>query len=335
MFTGFRAGADPGIAVAAEDFGGTRRMWGLAAGTAQIGRVFPAGPDVTSAVAPGALVGRLDRAVAPVLAAGMSPYVSFKTDPVAAAAGQLDAHFAAVGKWAAGLGGRVYLSLWHEPENDLMGAAPTDFLGRATNFVAMHCRGYSVLKDAAGDVLRVGPCHMVYKWLPGTAETADGAVAAAWHVPDGFRDFVAGDAYTANWSWSSVGTTLAVKRDFQRWLTALHVIPAELIVAERGISRTGSGSGLLGDAAQAAILAADCQYLQKLGAAGLLYWNSAGATDSSVFLLGPAGRAVFAAASLTAVVPPVVVDRYVEGVAAGRAAVLAELATWMAGHATG
>jgi hypothetical protein len=334
MFTGFRAGTDAGIAVAADDFIGTRRMWGLTTGTAQIGRVFPAGPDVTPAVTPAALVARLDKAVAPVLAADMSPYVSFKPDVAAARAGQLDAHFTAVGKWAAGLGGRVYLSLWHEPENDPMGAAPTDFLGRATNFVAMHCRGYTELKAAAGDVLRVGPCYMVYKWLPGTAETADGPVAAAWHVPDGFRDFVAGDAYTANWSWTSVGTTLAAKRDFQRWLTALHVVPAELIVAERGISRTGSGSGAVGDAAQAAILAADYQYMQKLGALGLLYWNSA-ATDNSVFLLGPAARAVFASAALAAVVPPPVVDRYLEGVAAGRAAVLAELATWMAGHATG
>lgn len=332
MFTGFRAGVDAGIAVAADDFAGTRRMWGLTAGTAPIGRVFPAVAAVTPAVTPAVLVGRLDKAAAPVLAADMIPFLSFKPDVAAAKSGQLDAHFAAVGKWAATLGGRVYLSLWHEPENDPMGAAPTDFLGRATNFVAMHCRGYTVLKAAAGDVLRVGPCHMVYKWLPGSAETADGAVAAAWRVPDGFRDFVAGDAYTANWSWTSVGTTLAAKRDFQRWLKVLRVVPSELIVAERGISRTGSGSGTVGDAAQAQILTADCQYLQKLGALGLLYWNSAGATDDSVFLLGAPARAVFAAASLAAVVPPVA-DRYLEGVAAGRAAVLAELATWMAGHA--
>jgi hypothetical protein len=290
VLLGFRAGADPLLGLAAGDFAGLRRAIGLDPGHAPLGRVFPAKPYVTAATPPARLIAALEQAAGPVLAAGMVPFLSFKPDVAATLAGRLDRHFAAVGRWAAALGTASYWTVWHEPENDLMGAPAGDIVGRAHNFVAVHSRAYRHIKNVAGDQALMGPTHMVYQWLPGSATTADGAVAAAWLVPADRRDFVAADAYTSDWSWKTVGDTLAAKRDFRRWMTTLEVAPGEVVLAERGITRTGPH----GQVGQARVLAADYTYLKDMGAHALLYWNSTGAVDSSVFQLGRLARQAFA-----------------------------------------
>lgn len=340
MLTGFRAGDDPTIGITADDFTATRRAWGLPAGTATIGRVFPNGPNINPATTPAQVIAKLDKAAAPVRAAGMWPYLSLKPDPAAVIAGKMDAHLTAIGKWAVAAGTRVYLSFHHEPENDTLGVAATNYLGRAQTFVSMHTRAYHVVKAAAGDKALIGPCHLVYKWDKGSPETATGAVATAWRVPDDARDFMAADAYTSNWSWVTVGARLAEKRDFNRWMTLLDVPADQLILAERGISRTRDVSG---PADQAAVLTADYQDLADMGAHALIYWNSGGATDDSVYLLGPAGRQAFTAAAIDAASPRSPVDErsyqtgydaglsagMAKGIAAGRQSVLTALGGWV------
>lgn len=340
MLTGFRAGPDPALNLAADDFAGTRRAWSLPDGTAPIGRVFPDGASITPALTPGRVVAKVQAACVPVLAAGMWPYVSLKPDVAATLAGQLDAHMVAVARWAAGLGVPMYFSVWHEPENDTLGATPGDLLGRAANFVKVHSRIYAVMKTIAGDALRMGPCHLVYQWAAGFSATADGAVAAAWRVPDDRCDFYAADSYTSNWT-SSTRPTLRQKADFQRWLNVLAPTRSKVVLAERGISRTYRG---VPDpaAAQALTLFDDVAYLRELGAHALLYWNSGGASDDSVYLLDAPGRAVFRQLAIDAATVTQVADRYqdgfdagrIEGIAAGRAAAFTEAAAWATSKAS-
>lgn len=325
MLTGFRAGTDTAIGVASDDFAGTRRAWQLQDGTATIGRVFPNGAAINTSHTAAQVVAKAQKVCAPVIQAGMWPYLSFKPDVAATLAGQLDAHLTALGKWATTVGVPVFLSVWHEPENDTMGAPGSNYLLRAQNFVKVHTRAYQVVKAAAGDAVRMGPCHLVYKWAPGSPETAtDPNVAAAWKVPSGARDFIAGDSYTSNWSWTSSGTGLRVKTDFQRWLRIVVDDDLEQVVlAERGISSTCAGAVPSPEQVQADILRDDAAYLQELGAYALLYWNSGGATDDSSYLLGAPGRAAFrdiATAAATPPAPPAPAgDRYQEGYDAGYA----------------
>lgn len=302
MVLGFRVGDDPAIDLKADDFTGARRVFGLPAGTAPLGRVFPAGPAFGTSTRPAALVAALAAAAEPVLAAGMWPFLSLKPDVAQCMSNQLAGHFAAVGRWAAGLGVPVYLTVWHEPENDSMAAGATAYTTRASNFVSMYQAAYRAAKATAGDALRMGPVHMAYQWRPGSPTTAPSRLAAAWRVPDGYRDWFGVDTYTANWSWRTVGQTLPVKADFQRWLTALAVPPAEVLVVERGISRTYPG---VSDPAYAQMvtLRADYDYLRAIGAHGLMYWHSGGATDDSLFTLAGLGRAMFASMAAESGVP--------------------------------
>ncbi len=340
MLTGFRAGIDvDGARVeAAADFAATRAAWNLPAGAAQLARVFPANPAFGPNTPVKQVIARIVAACEPALTAGMWPYFSLKPDVAAAIAGQLDGHFDELGRWCATVGLPVYCSMWHEPENDTMAASSP--LGVAQNFVSMHCRAYEHMKEMAGDSLRMGPCHMVYQWRPGSATTQSGQVAEAWRVPAGRRDFCAADAYTSNWSWKKTGATLEAKTDFQRWRTELQVPDGEIVLAERGISRTSQPQKDAAEQAQADVLAADFAYLGRIGAHALMYWNSAGATDDSVFTLGAPGRAVFVQAAAAAAIGPVSptppadtdVDRYDLGFTAGRAVgrreAFAEAAAW-------
>lgn len=334
MLYGFRAGPDPALGLVSDDFTGTRAAWGLTPGTAPIGRAFPNGASIGTSHTPGQVVTKMQNAAAPVLAAGMWPYLSLKPNVADTIAGRLDAHLTAVGRWAAGLGVPLYFSPWHEPENDPMGAAASDYLGRARNFVAMCTRVYEVLHAAAGDAVLVGPCHMGYQWRPGSATTADGAVAAAWRVADNAADFYACDTYTSNWSWET-GQGLRDKADFQRWLRLIDPPAGSVVLAERGISRNYPDVPD-GPAAQAGVLFDDGAYLTSIDAHALMYWNSGGATDDSVFQLGEPGRGVFALLARAATEPEPPADRYQEGydtgyaagTLAGRADAFGEAAAW-------
>lgn len=298
MRLGFRAGIDQNAGISsADDFAGTMRSWRMpeAAGTL-LGRVFPSSPFVGGHEQPAAFVGRLDRAAAPVVAAGMLPFLSFKPAVADTAAGDMDALYTAVGRWAATMPTPVYMTVWHEPENDTMDAGQkrdhANHVGRARNFVAVYSRAYQLMKAAAGDQLRMGPVHMIYHWRQGSPTTSAGKVAVAWQVPEHLRDFIAADTYTSNWSLKG-GAKLRVKKDFQRWRTTLEVPDDQILLAERGITRNPPGVKD-GPTFQANVLTDDVAYLNGIGAQGLVYWNSGGATDDSIFLLGQPARAAFA-----------------------------------------
>lgn len=297
MLLGFRAGTDRQIHVVEDDFVGTLRAWRMpeTAG-ALIGRVFPSSPFVGPDEPATQVLKRLDRAVAPVLAAGMVPYPSLKPNVAATLAGRMDNLFTAIGRWIAHGGHRVYFSVWHEPENDAMGAGATgkhtNHISRARNFVAVHTRAYQAMKAAAGDLLVMGPCYMSYHWRPGSPTTT-GRAGAAWRVPADARDFVGADVYTSNGALAR-GASLRVKTDFLRWKTVLQAPVEDILIVERGVTQNPPGKD--GPAFQAATIADDIAYLREGGAHGYLYWNSGGATDNSVFQLAAPGRRVLARA---------------------------------------
>lgn len=336
MLTGFRAGADPALGLNPDDFTGTRRAWGLVDGSATLGRVFPDSAVLDTRTSPDQLVARLDRAALPVVTAGMIPFLSFKPDVTATLAADLDQHFAAAARWVEGLGRPVYLTVWHEPENDLLAAAKGDYRGRAKNFVAVFTRAYQVMKQIAAAQLCMGPVYMAYQWRAAGVATAN-SVALDWRVPDGSRDFTGVDSYTSNWSWAG-GATLERKADFQRWMTALNVAPSEVLLVERGITGNAPAAGPDPAAAQAATLRADYDYLARLGAHGLMVWNSGGASDDSSYLLTEPARVVFAdlakaaaavaAAGYDAGYAAGVADGRVDGIRTGRAQAFAEAAVW-------
>lgn len=296
MLLGFRAGADTAIRVQERDFAGTRRGWQLPESAGSMaGRVFPDRPFVGRREKPADLVARLDRAVAPVLAAGMIPWWSLKPDVTESINGELDELFTAVGQWVSRLGLRMYGTVHHEPENDAMDAGSNpkhaNNVARARNFVRCYTRAYDVMKATAGDLLQMGPVHMSYHWRSGSPTTTAGAVVNAWRVPANRRDFIGLDDYTSNWSLQT-GAALRNKANVQRFRTLLEVPDPELLFVERGITRNPRGIKN-GAAFQANVLRDDIAWLAELGAHGLMYWNSGGATDDSVFLLGAPGREVF------------------------------------------
>lgn len=295
MILGFHAGADPNIGVTAGDYLGTRRAWGLPDGHAPIGRVFPAGAAFGPTDTPTALTIRVARACASALAAGMVPFPSLKPDPAALLAGQLDQHLTAVAQYLTTLGQPTYFTVHHEPENDQFGYGPTDYRPRALRWVAAYCYAYELVKSVAGDRVLMGPVHLGYLWGPNRPQTTGSALAAAWRVPDGYRDWWGIDSYTSNTTWGIVGQTLAVKSDFQRWMTTLGVPAGEILLAERGITGNYPAGTVTAAAAasQAVTLRADYDYLTTIGAHGMLAWNSGGATDSSVYLLGADARSIF------------------------------------------
>lgn len=289
MLLGFRAGEDAAVKVSSADFAATRRAWNLPAGTAPLARVFPDGPFVGAATPADKLVKRLNAACLPVIDADMVPFPSFKPDVGDVLAGQLDKQLAAVGRWIRDLGRLVYLTVHHEPENDSMDGRSN--LGRAQNFRACFEHCYEKIKAVAGDRVVMGPVHMAYHWRNKSETTQAGAVANAWRVAADHRDFVALDAYTSNWSLKA-GAALRDKPDVQRWRALLDVPDDEVLLAERGITRNPRGVKN-GARFQAETLADDIAWLTELGAHGLMYWNSGGATDDSLFLLGAPGRELF------------------------------------------
>ncbi len=298
MRIGFRAGADPAIRVTDNDFAGTLRAWQFpeSAGTL-IARVFPGSPFVGGDDPVSQVLKRLDRAAAPALAAGMIPHLSIKPNVAATLAGRMDRLFAAIGQWAVERGHLIYFTVWHEPENDAMGAGRTarhnNHVGRATNFVAVHTRAYQRIKAVAGDQVRMGPCYMSYHWRP-ASPTTSGTAAGAWLVPSAYRDFSGVDVYTSNGALSR-GASLRVKTDFQRWRTTLAAPDPEIYIVERGVTRNPPGKN--GERFQADTIADDLTYLRELGGHAYSYWNSGGATDDSEFRLAGPARTVLAAAA--------------------------------------
>jgi len=118
-------------------------------------------------------------------AAGFHSFVSWKPpglDAIGAAAGKYDAQITAWAK-SVPLSIGLYATVWHEPENDMVGST----------YAAMFNHVYAVVK-AANPTITFGVVHMTYWWDPASTHYAPGG-AASWVVKQ--TDFVAADDYRA------------------------------------------------------------------------------------------------------------------------------------------
>lgn len=231
-----------------------------------IDRVFVGGALSVSSLSQVQLANKLKHVTDPVVAAKLTPFVSFKPNPVEVKAGKWDQHFETA---ARSLPTGCYLTVWHEPENDMP----------AATFVAVYERAYARMK-AANPTLRMGPVNMAYQWQPNRSATAQ-----PWAWATTAKDFHGIDIYTS----VSSGATLSIpqKSSWPRWTPVAGPASGWLVV-ERGIHQTVS---------QATVLDKDISYLRAVGAHGLMYWNSGGATDSSNYLLNNQALAVWRVAN--------------------------------------
>src|SRR5882762_3949241 len=98
-----------------------------------IDRVFVGGALSVASMSPVTFATKLKHVVDPVSAAGLTPFVSFKPNPVEVKAGKWDQHFET---GARSLPTGCYVTVWHEPENDMP----------AATYVAVYERAYARMK---------------------------------------------------------------------------------------------------------------------------------------------------------------------------------------------
>lgn len=218
-------------------------------------RLFVGGQLSVGSLTQVAFATRLKNVIKPTLLAGRTPFVSFKPKPTEVLAGAWDRYFESA---AQVLPNGTFVTVWHEPENDMPGET----------YIGVYLRAYARLK-LINPRLRVGPVNMAYQWEPHRTSTATPSV---WATDK--KDFHGVDIY------SSLSThptySIPQKSSWPRW-SAMAGDPKLWIVVERGIHQTVS---------QSAVLDKDISYLTSVEAMGLMYWNSGGAPDGSTYLLG-------------------------------------------------
>jgi hypothetical protein len=241
-------------------------------------RIFPNGQpysDVTQ------LGGQISSAITPVINAGDHPFFSFKP-PINGSTSQ----WQAAGDQIIGVcdpllqanpGLNIYLTAWHEPENDMTGA----------QFVAIQNSFYTYLKGHSlfADRLLFGPVAMAYQWQTGRAVTN----TSDW-IPAHF-DFRGVDAYTHA---ALPGGSLRNHAGYQRWLASVDD-DREVFLVERGVSG-------LSDTDQLAVLQEDITDLRAAGAYGYLYWNSD--TNGYTYHLGTQSAAYLSDVATQELAPP-------------------------------
>lgn len=243
-------------------------------------RVFPGGMPVNVALTtPAEMIAKVKAAVDPVIAAGLLPFYSFKFvgEPAILTLGKADGHLAALHEYNKSLPvGSCWT--WHH-EDDGTGISGSSF-----------AQAWTYVDDRVSGVLGVhgGPVFEGYMWR---AKKFD----QQYVPPSGNYDFLGVDVYTSDWDASQGG--LRGHTQFQDFLKGIPAT-AKVFVVERGVT-TGVGSTPKGPDDQAAEITDDYAYLKTLGdrAYGYLYWDSTGATDTSVFALDGAGKKALAAAA--------------------------------------
>lgn len=256
-------------------------------------------PGFGSKNSPEEIVARVSAAAEPVLKAGQLPYITMNPHPTATISKQLDRHFAAIAQWADNLGVPVWFSLWPQSEKIIAD------LGTAIQFTNAHICAYQVMRLHAGQKVQIGPCYTANAWLPPGPSYP---TSEAWLVPEPFADFYAATCYTSALDWKTVGLPLEERADFQHWLrlAGQHQVP--ILLTGRGI--TGRFPGIEHDAGgQGLTLTNDHEYLERLGALGLIY------DSTGPYALNDIGRTV-----LTDIGKREAGDLYMRGVAAGLAA---------------
>lgn len=207
-------------------------------------RVFPNGQPFFKTDTPASVVQDVQNACAPIYSAGQTPFFSVKPNPGDLLGGFLDEHLDAIAQWAEGQPRKPYMTVWHEPENDMSGGQFQQVYGYAANLLRP-----SVL---------MGPVNMAYQWQEGVSGLKVTNVAD-WVIPSSQKDFHGADFYTH--TGYSTGK-LTDHKAWNRWRTAVGD-DSLIFIVERGMDG--------GD--QAAILAYDIAVLETMGAYGYLVWD--------------------------------------------------------------
>jgi len=245
-------------------------------GRLSVGRVFPDGMalDVTKTT-PVQMVANIDKACAPVVAANMDPFFSFKFigEPAIITSGKADKHLAAILGYVKARPQTTFYAAWHHEDEQ---TAITD-----SQFAAASSYVYSSLRGGKVANLLVGPIYQGYAYRSKAFPKA--------RIPGGY-DFLALDTYTSDWSGNS--KDLSQLPDVKNFMAGTPN-DAPIFFTERGVS---SGSGLTPPspvAQQGSVITKDFQYLRTLTSRtvmGYLYWNSGGATDgTSDYVLNSSG----------------------------------------------
>ncbi len=190
---------------------------------------------------------------------GYIAWHSVKVNWAEAAAGQHDAAFVSLAQ-SFPTSGPAYLTLYHEPENDL---DPSSGMTQA-NFVAMYRHVYPVVK-AANPNLKFGPIYMSFQWRPGQSSTQN---PDDWWMGADYCDFLAIDAYWSSW----MGNPQRIDKTsgFARWYDWAGQKGKPLAHAEMGYDyQDGIDPNLRGDA-----IKASGEWEIAQGFEVLMYWDS-------------------------------------------------------------
>ena len=156
----------------------------------------------------------------------------------------------------------TYLTMFHEPENDMTGA----------QFVPMFKRFYKVVK-AANPKIQVGTVHMSYQWRPSTDPNLPTRNPDSWWVGAEYTDFLGVDDYNnaiddKDSVKDEVRTSAKTDKSFQRWYGWAKTKGKPLAVVEFGRYE---------NKAKPETMAKDVQdteqYLREQGFFMFMYWH--------------------------------------------------------------
>lgn len=197
--------------------------------------------------------------------------VSVKLRPADVADGRWDGYLRQLGQWIAqqaDAGRKMWLILWHEPENDMPAAA----------FVAMFNRARTIVKSVYPEAMVIYSA-MAYHYRPSkNAAAGDPAKAAAWMRAE--ADMYTVDVYSGN-TWNT-DVTLAEHPGFLSWHTAL----------PDGVRWGITERGFQGDSAtRAAAIREELAWLRTSTCEVYIYWATSGTENDEGWLLDDRGRA--------------------------------------------
>ena len=159
-----------------------------------------------------------------------------------------------------------YLTMYHEPENDMDGAT----------FVKMFRHFYAAAKAANPNVL-VGYVAMDYQWREGAASTKN---PDDWWIGADATDYLAIDAYIRDWK---PIVDLSQQADFQRWYKWALPKGKPLLITEYSIVL----SQKIPDSRRADLVRKSLDYVWGQQAIRMvLWWNEVGNSEG-VFQLSP------------------------------------------------
>ncbi|WP_394850063.1 hypothetical protein LZC95_21710 [Pendulispora brunnea] len=163
----------------------------------------------------------------------------------------------------------TYLTMYHEPENDMDG--PT--------FVDLFRHFYKVVKEANSHI-QVGYVAMSYQWRPGSDSTKN---QDDWWPGSDATDFLGVDDY--NEATTKKRTHAGNDPQFQRWYDWAKTKGKPLAVVEFGRMENPDDPG-----ARATDLLATETYLRDKGFFMFLYWDATGTGNTDWRLSGGATR---------------------------------------------